>query len=134
MVLFFNNSADAGLLILRVIIGIIFLYHGIPKLFNANKMSSAMGWHYISIFILGLIELLSAFALFIGLYAQIAGVILSIVMIGAIYMKIVKWKIPFSSMKGTGWEFDLMILGGILAILFLGAGNISLDYLIGLYP
>jgi len=132
--LILNNFGDIGLLILRLVIGIIFIYHGLPKLLNSSKMSGGMGMSATFIFILGLVEILGGLGSILGFYTQIAAIILSIVMFGAIYKKMFVWNIPFFSRQGTGWEFDLMILGGTLALLFLGSGNISIDSLIGLYP
>lgn len=132
--LILNSLSDIGLLILRVVIGIIFIYHGFPKLLNSSKMSAGMRMSATAIFILGLAEVIGGVGSILGLYTQIAAIVLSIVMAGAIYMKIVKWKVPFSKTGIMGWEFDLMILAGALALLFLGAGNISVDSLIGIYP
>ena len=132
--LILNNLGDIGLLILRIVIGIIFIYHGLPKLLNSSKMSAGIGMSATFIFILGLVEILGGLGSILGLYTQIAAIILSIVMLGAIYNKMFVWNVPFSKSGVIGWEFDLMILGGILALLFLGSGNISIDSLIGLYP
>ena len=132
--LILNNLGDIGLLILRIVIGIIFIYHGLPKLLNSSKMSAGIGMSATFIFILGLVEILGGLGSIVGLYTQIAAIILSIVMLGAIYNKMFVWNVPFSKSGVIGWEFDLMILGGILALLFLGSGNISIDSLIGLYP
>ena len=132
--LILNNFGDIGLLILRLVIGIIFIYHGLPKLLNSSKMSGGMGMSATFIFILGLVEILGGLGSILGFYTQIAAIILSIVMLGAIYNKMFVWNVPFSKSGVIGWEFDLMILGGILALLFLGSGNISIDSLIGLYP
>ena len=38
-------------------------------------------------------------------------------MLGAIYFKIFKWKMPFTSQTSTGWEFDLVLLAAGLVIL-----------------
>ena len=103
--LILNSLSDIGLLILRVVIGIIFIYHGFPKLLNSSKMSAGMRMSATAIFILGLAEVIGGVGSILGLYTQIAAIVLSIVMAGAIYMKIVKWKVPFSK---TG------IMGGSL--------------------
>jgi len=38
-------------------------------------------------------------------------------MLGAIYIKISKWHIPFFSQTNTGWEFDFILLAVSLFLL-----------------
>ncbi len=123
--LIFNGLEDYGLMILRLFLGIIFLYHGLPKL--GGKMGGFM-------VIIGIFETLSAIAMIIGLYVEIAGIILAVVMLGAIYKKMAKWQIPFSSQNTMGWEFDLALLGAAIALAFSGAGMLSVDSILGYVP
>jgi len=85
-------------------------------------------------FLIGLGEFVGGIAAILGFYTEIAGLIFVILMLGALYFKLLTSKAPFSSMKKLGWEFDLILLGGALALLFIGAGNISIDAVIGLWP
>jgi len=130
----FDNLQSLGLLVLRLVLGIIFLYHGIPKLKNAAMMAQGMGKPKGFIFTLGLVEILSSIAIILGLLTEIGAIFLTVVMLGALYYKIFKWKIPFAAMDKLGWEFDLILLGAALALLFIGAGNISLDAMFGIWP
>ena len=122
-----------GLLVLRVFLGLIFLYHSVPKLIASGKMAKGMGWSSSSVFLLGFIEFISSLALIFGFYAEIGALLVGLVMLGAIYYKVFKWKVPFSAMDKMGWEFDLILLGAAVAVLFLGAGAISLDFLFGFW-
>jgi putative oxidoreductase len=72
--------------------------------------------------------------LILGLYAEIGALLVGLVMLGAIYHKIFVWHIPFSSMDKMGWEFDLILLGSAITILLLGAGAISLDSILNIWP
>ena len=47
------------------------------------------------IFMLGAIELLASVGMVLGFYIQLSALLLSIVMIGAAGMKMIKWKVPF---------------------------------------
>ncbi len=132
--LVFNGLDSWGLLVLRVFLGIIFIYHGLPKLSMPASMAKGMGWSSGSVVLLGLVELLSGLALILGFYAEIGALLVGIVMLGALFHKMFKWNIPFSAMEKTGWEFDFILLGAAIAVLFLGAGSISLDAVIGLWP
>lgn len=108
---------DVGLLLLRVAIAAIFLYHGLPKL--KGKMGTAF-------LVLGVVESLAAIGLLLGIYIQLSALLLAIVMVGAIYMKVTKWQTPFSAMDKMGWEFDLILIAGNVAILLGGGGSIGL--------
>ncbi len=132
--LIFNNLSDLGLLILRLILGIIFFHHGFPKLKNAAAMAKSMGKSTAFVFILGLVEILSSIVIILGFLTEIGAIGLSIVMFGALYYKLFKWKIPFSAYDKLGWEFDFILLAAALALLFIGAGNISLDAILNRWP
>ncbi|MBI2670180.1 MAG: DoxX family protein [Candidatus Yanofskybacteria bacterium] len=115
-------NANLGLFILRLAVAIIFLYHGLPKLMKAKMMGQMMGVSGAAVFFLGIVESLSSLGLILGIYMQAAAVLLAIVMVGAIGMKMMKWKIPFAAMDKTGWEFDLILLAANAAIFFTAGG------------
>jgi len=107
---------DLGLFLLRLAVGAIFLYHSLGKL-KKGKASGTM------MLVVGVVELLASLGLILGLYMQWSALLLAVVMIGAIWMKLTKWKMPFSAMDKIGWEFDLILLAANLAILFGGGGS-----------
>lgn len=102
--------SGVAFLILRLIIGIIFVYHAVPKLKNTKEKATGMGLPAWVVFGTGIVEILASLALVIGFPVQYAVLLLSLIMIGAIYMKIVRWHVPFSAHDKTGWEFDLLLL------------------------
>ncbi len=120
----YNN---VGLLILRLAVAIIFIYHALPKLKNAKGMAQMMGMPAGMIFMLGGVEFLSSIGLVLGIYTQLAAVLLAVVMIGAVYFKIAKWHMPFAAMDKTGWEFDLILLAANIAIFLSGGGSIGIQ-------
>ncbi len=109
---------DIGLFVLRLTVAAIFAYHAVPKL--KNKMGSKF-------LLLGIAEGAAAAALAFGFYTQLAALLLAIVMVGAIWMKITKWRVPFAAMDKTGWEFDLILLAANIAILLGGGGTIEIQ-------
>lgn len=129
---FEDNAVNIGLLALRIALGAVFIYHGFPKLKNPRAMATAFGNPNAVWFpaVLGFFETLSGVAVLLGLFTQLAAAVLALVMLGALYHKIVKWNIPFMAHDKTGWEFDLALLAIALALFFLGAGQISLDALL----
>lgn len=134
--LFLNGYQDWGLLALRIAIGLIFIYHGLPKLNGkmAKKMAPGVGLPVWAFTLVGLFEVLAGIEAILGIYTQFAAAFFALIMLGAIHLKMNKWKVPFSAQKGTGWEFDFILLGAAIALLLLGAGNISLDALFGYWP
>ena len=122
--LFNLGLQDFGLLILRVVLAVVFLYHGGAKLFKKEIPASFRA--------LGMLEVLGGISVLIGLLTEISSIGFAVIMLGAIYFKIFKWKISFYSEKSTGWEFDLVLLAMALALFVFGPGNFSLDFLFGI--
>lgn len=120
----YNN---VGLLVLRLAVAVIFIYHALPKLKDAKGMAQMVGMPAGMIFMLGAIELLSSVGLVLGIYAQLSALLLAIVMVGATGMKTMKWGVPFAAMDKTGWEFDLILLAANIAILLGGGGTIGIQ-------
>lgn len=120
----YNNI---GLLVLRLAVAAIFLYHAMPKLTNAKGMAQMVGMPAVMILMLGAVELLSSVGLIIGFYTRLSALILGIVMVGAIGMKVMKWGAPFAAMDKTGWEFDLILLAANITILLGGGGTIGIQ-------
>ncbi len=128
--------------ILRVVIGIIFLAHGYLKLNvmgieNVAGFLANLGFPFSLFFawVLTLTEILGGIALIINVFTKQAVVLLSIIMIIAI------WKVKLSigliapPGKGVGAELDLALLAGLLAIYLLSDKPCILDrYLTFLSP
>lgn len=90
-------------------------------------MAQIIGMPAGMIFILGGVEFLSSVGLALGIYTQLAAVLLGVVMIGAIGMKTIKWGVPFAAMDKIGWEFDLILLAANITILLNGGGSIGIQ-------
>lgn len=120
--------SDTGLFVLRLVIGILFLYHAIPKLKDAKGMAAMMGMEGKGpmVLVLGLVETVSAIGIVLGVFIQPFALILVVIMLGAIVAKIIKWHVPFTARDQTGWEFDLVLLAANVAILLTGGGSITL--------
>ena len=111
-----------GLLILRVAIGAIFIYHGYQKFSNIGATVGFFGMLGLPSFVaylIATIELLGGIALVLGVGACIFSPLLALTMVFAILL--VKRKMGFGAM-----EIDLMLLVGNIAILSLGVGKYSI--------
>ena len=127
MVLFLSGLEDVGLLILRVVLGLIFIYHSIPKLKAPSLMAKGIGKSKGFVSLLGLVEFVAGLFLILGFLTQVGALLIVIVMLGALYYKLVKWNIPFAAHDKLGWEFDIILLAAAVALIFLGDGAISID-------
>ncbi len=114
---------NIGWLVLRVALAAIFLYHGVPKLKEAHVKAAGMGWRVWQIVLLGLVETLGALGILFGVFLQVSALGLCVVMLGAIWMKVSKWHVPFSAMDKMGWEFDLILFAASLILLLGGGGS-----------
>lgn len=122
---------------LRVILGIIFLVHGYPKLFKNFRgtadwlASSGFKPGVFWAFVLGATEFFGGWALLLGLVSRVAAGLLIISMVIATLLKSLKWHAPFTTDTGSGYEFDLLILAGLVALFLLGSGMWSFDQMFG---
>ncbi|KHD86255.1 oxidoreductase [Heyndrickxia ginsengihumi] len=129
---------DLGLLIIRIMVGIVFFYYGSQKLFGwfgGYGIKGTGGWfesvgikpgNAIALFS-GLAELVSGILFILGLFLPIAAVLITIVMLGAI----VKVHGPkgFANADG-GFEYNLMLIVIAIGMALIGPGAYSLhDYL-----
>lgn len=117
-------SPDLGLFLLRLAIGVMFVYHGYGKLTNIEQTAGFLGMlgfpaTTFFAYLLGLTELLGGLLLIAGIATCGAAAALSIVMIVAILTA--HRNGPFSSV-----EFPLVVLGGLLALCSMGGGKWSL--------
>lgn len=122
---------------LRVMLGVIFIVHGYPKLKNlqgtagflgSQGFKPAMFWALV----LGLTEFVGGVAILIGLASRVAAALLIVSMVVASFLQIFKWKTPLKKPDGgAGYEFDLLIIAALIALLLLGSGNLSVDQLMG---
>jgi len=127
-----QDFADWGFLGLRLALGAIFISHGLSKhgmwkVAPSEQMSRGM---LNTLRFLSVAEPVGALCVMFGLFTQIAAAGLALVMIGATYFKMFKWKTGFVAQNRLGWEFDLILFAASMALFLNGAGGISLDRLL----
>ena len=76
---------------------------------------------------IALAESIGGIMLVIGVLTRIASVIIAIILLGAIF--VIKGLENFSGSSFTGWEFDLVMLAGILATIVAGPGRVSVSHI-----
>lgn len=115
------HSPALGLFIIRLVAGVIFMYHGISKLSNMEGTVAFFGSLGLGAFLawaVALVETVGGLSLIIGYLSKFFATALAIIMIVAIF----KVKI---SMGFAATEIDLMLLVTTLAVLFSGCGKYS---------
>jgi putative oxidoreductase len=123
---FLNNVRPLALLMLRIVLGIIFLSHGYPKLAHSGAgMQSAFLEHGLPayfVYLAGIIETFGGLLLLLGLFTRGAALLLAIEMCVAI------WKFHSRSYLAVHeYEFPLCLAAVCFVLASVGAGAISLD-------
>ncbi len=115
--------ADYGLLALRVILGIIFIYSGYSKIadparmvgmFTALHFPAPSFWPYL----VGITELVGGIMVLLGAYARYASAVLSFVMLVAV---IILAKMSGFNLMTIG--YPLVCMGAFVALTGVGAGS-----------
>jgi putative oxidoreductase len=131
-------SLDAAALVLRIVVGTIFLAQGWRKVIGPpdvphgrgplQAMIASRGFPYPAqlALMVGSSELICGALVFVGLVTRLATIPLAITLIMAIVR--FKWSAGFIG----GWDWPWSVLGATVAIAILGAGAVSIDALIGL--
>jgi len=132
----FGRLVDLGPLFLRLGVGAVFAWHGWLKLdggvdayaeFLASLNIPApeiMAWLQIAA------EGIGGLLLIAGLFTRFVTLPLIVVMIGAIWL--VKAEVGFIVPDVAGFELEVSLLSGLLGLLFIGPGWISLDGILGM--
>ena len=119
------KNQDLALLMLRIAVGVIFIYSGYNKLTGIEgteqffdksgiPLPGVMAW------VVALVEFFGGIMVLFGAYIQIPALLLMIIMLVAIL--VVKMEAGFAS-----YRLDLMLLLVNLAFILIGPGNYSVD-------
>ncbi len=128
---FLDHLQPLGLLVMRLALGAIMVGHGYPKLFGGMsqfvKMVSGLGlpgWlAYLSV----AAEFLGGILLIAGLLTRLASLAVFVDM--AVAIDKVHWK--HGLLGENGYQFPLALAAIAMALIFFGAGPISLDWVFG---
>jgi putative oxidoreductase len=114
-----------GPLPIRIIAGILFIAHGIPKLSDPAMTQGFFGNIGLPPELaipIGLLEVIGGFALLVGVVTRIASILFIIEMIGATILA--------KSSEGFvgGFELELLLISVSISLLLTGPGRISIEY------
>jgi len=126
---FLNALQPLGLVILRLALALIFVFHGYPKLVRADAamrdffMQHGFPGYFVGL--AGILECLGSGLLVIGLFTRPAALLL------AIEMGIVIWKVKSGHgvMAVNDYQLELALGAACAALATVGAGALSMDHL-----
>ena len=109
---------------LRVIAGVGFMIHGLPKILDIGKTQGSfmnMGLPQDLAILIGLLEFIGGLAILLGVFTRIAAGLLAIQMIGAILL------VKLSKGFIDGFELDLLYLAIMISLLITEPGFLSIE-------
>lgn len=125
-----GSTQGWGLTILRVVVGIVFLYHGYQKLFHLGFHGVAGMFAHtgiplpmVSAVIVTLVEFVGGIMLIAGIGVRIAAALNAVDMVVAVFG--VHLKHGFGAQNG-GFEYPLTLLAATLCLTLAGGGMLSL--------
>jgi putative oxidoreductase len=122
-----GGFTDASLLLLRLMVGIVFIASGWSHLSNPSQRSKDIGMSKGFTAFLGAAELAGGLGVTFGILTQLAPIGLILVMLGAMQKKVFVWRTGFWGPSGTnGWSYETMLIVMNLVILTTGGGNLSI--------
>ncbi|MBO0876118.1 MAG: DoxX family protein [Pseudonocardia sp.] len=137
-----HPGADLGLLVVRVVLGVIFLGHGAQKMFGSfggpglggfGTFLAGNGYQQAPMLagLTAVTELVGGALVLIGLLTPLAAAGLLAVMINVMCLKFGGGL--FGTRGGAGYELELALAGMAATLILAGAGRLALDRLIPLF-
>jgi putative oxidoreductase len=120
---------DAILLMIRVVMGSLFINMGWPKIQQPmNWMGPDSGFPGFFLMLAAIAEFVGGIALVLGFLTRVAAFGIGCNMVVATYMAAVVWKMPFVDMKGgPSYYTNLLLLGLALLFIVSSSGRFSVD-------
>jgi putative oxidoreductase len=113
---------DLGILLLRLMVGLVFVTSGYSHLKDPAARAKSIGMTKSFTIFLGAAEVAGGLGVAFGVLTQLAAFGLILIMSGAIQKKMFVWHTGFWGEKGSGWHYDLIFVLINLLIAFTNGG------------
>lgn len=113
---------DLGVLLLRLMVGLVFVTSGYSDLKDPVARAKNIGMPKAFTIFLGAAEAAGGLAVAFGVLTQLAAFGLILIMLGAIEKKIFAWHTGFWGENASGWHYDLIFILMNLVIAFTDGG------------
>ncbi len=131
---------SAAVLVLRLVLGVVFIAHGYPKLFKAPGPKGVAGFlqslkvpaPLLMAYVVGVVEFFGGICVLVGFLTRAAALLIAINMVGAMITLKLKTGLVSKVMDGGwvgGYELDLALMAMALAVAALGGGQFAVDVL-----
>ncbi len=117
-----GRFTDLGILLLRLMVGLVFATSGYNHLKDPVARAKSIELPTSVTIFLGVAEVAGALGVAAGVLTQLAAFGLILIMLGAIQKKIFAWHTGFWGEKTYGWHYDLMFILMNLLIAFTNGG------------
>lgn len=114
---------DLGILLLRLMVGLVFVTSGYSHLKDPETRAKSIEMSKGFTIFLGIGEVAGGLGVAAGVLTQLAAIGLMLIMLGAVYKKIFSWHTGFWGEKSSGWHYDLIFILINLVILFTDGGG-----------
>ena len=114
---------DFGFLLLRLMVGMVFISSGWGHLKDPEGRGKSIGMGKRFTMFLGSAEVAGSLGVMFGVLTQLAALGLILIMLGAVQKKIAVWHTGFWGEKSSGWHYDLMFVAMSLVIMFTDGGR-----------
>jgi putative oxidoreductase len=101
---------DISLLLLRLMVGLVFVTSGYTHLKDPEARSKSIEMPKSFTIFLGFGEVAGGLGVAFGVLVQFAALGLILIMVGAVQKKIFAWHTGFWGEKNSGWHYDLMFI------------------------
>ncbi|PYX27846.1 MAG: hypothetical protein DMG77_17810 [Acidobacteria bacterium] len=117
------HFTDLGLVLLRLMVGLVFVTSGYSHLKDPAARAKSIGMGKAFTIFLGIAEVAGGLGVAAGVLTQLAAMGLILIMLSAIAKKIFTWHTGFWGEKASGWHYDLLFVLMNLVILFTNGGK-----------
>lgn len=122
-----TKYAPYGVLLLRVLTGVLFIVHGLTKLFVFTPAGTAGYFASLGLpgflgYLVMILELVGGVVLVLGIYTRPLAIVFGLELLGAALFGHVKNGFSFAAPNGGGWEYPVFWALVMFAIALLGDG------------